>query len=102
MIFGVITRVPDPEKDDGNLAAALVYKLPPQMRMAVLLNGRAQVFELGEILVLDDEYGREVSGRGRKPSKWDVDCESFSNIEAAVERALAVMNADTSASISDE
>lgn len=90
MTFGVITRVPDPEKDDGNLASALVYRLPAEARMAVMLRGRVPVFDLGEILVLD-ENDREISGRGRKPSKWEVDCEYFDNIEAAITRARAVM-----------
>lgn len=93
MIFGVITRTPDPEKEDGNLASAIVYRLPPELRMAVMIHGRAPVFTIGEILVLDSESGREISGAGRKPSKWDVDCEHFTEINAAIARAQDVMAA---------
>ena len=47
---------------------------------------RAPVFVLGEILVLDTN-GREVSGHGRKPSKWGVPVEMFPDIASAVARA---------------
>ena len=51
---------------------------------------RSPIFHVGEILVLDSEYGREVAGCGRKPSKWDVGVEYFDNIERAIERAIEV------------
>ena len=85
----VVTRVPDPETDDGNLAAAIVYRLPSEVRVPVLLRGRVPVFHLGEILILD-ESGREVGGLGRKPSKWDVALQYFPTIEEAVEKSRAV------------
>ena len=46
------------------------------------------VFVLGEIMVLSG--GRELSGRGRKPIKWGVECEVFDTIEEAEARAIAV------------
>lgn len=101
--FGVITRVPDPP--DGNLAAILdlfyvprpqearpehgyreqVERLPPTVALAL----RAPVFDLGEVLVLNSD-GREIVGRGRKPSKWDVDCETYADVTAAVIRSWQV------------
>jgi hypothetical protein len=53
------------------------------------LNLRAPVFVLGEVLVLDGD-GREVAGRGRKPDKWDVDCERFDSIDDAIARARSL------------
>ena len=49
------------------------------------------VFELGEILIIDDTYGREISGRQRKPSKWFVETETFTDIDKACKRACEVM-----------
>jgi len=88
--IAVITRVPDPETDDGNLAAALVYRLPSQLRLACVLQGRTPVFHLGEILILDGN-GREVVGLGRKPSKWDVGYQTFAALDEAIVRAQEVM-----------
>lgn len=58
-----------------------------------VLHVRLPVFELGEIVILDSEHGREVAGRGRKPSKWFVECEHFSSLKMAVERAKQVLDA---------
>jgi len=46
------------------------------------------VFTLGEILVIGTN-GRTIPD-GRKPSKWDVNCEYFNDIEDAVKRAIEV------------
>ncbi len=48
------------------------------------------VFELGEIMVLN-EYGREISGRQRKPGKWYVDYKEFDDIKKAIRCARDVM-----------
>lgn len=50
-----------------------------------------QAFVQGELLVVDD-YGREVSGKGRKPSKWDVEYELFDfvDLDKAVQRSIEV------------
>lgn len=97
MNFGVITRVATPPKG-GNLAMAQLYvKTGPESEAndflgdwthhtVATLSMRTPVFCVGEILILDGD-GREVAGRGRKPSKWDVDVEHFDSLEDAVERA---------------
>jgi hypothetical protein len=43
---------------------------------------RQQVFEVGEILILD-ESGREVGFPGRKPEKWDVRIKYVQSFEQA-------------------
>ena len=87
--IAVITEVPDPEKDDGNLAAPMCYGEDKSLRLAALMHLRVEVFSVGEILILDAS-GREVSGYGRKPSKWDVQTEYFETLEEAVNRAVEV------------
>lgn len=44
-------------------------------------------FQRGELIVLNDEYGREPFGEGRKPSKWDVATYQTQDFERA--RALS-------------
>ena len=105
--FGVITAVPgmgkpealtDPTVDwEGNLAlqvplftaTGMVGDKPRIIQGIEAMAFRAPVFDIGEILVLDLD-GREIGGRGRKPSKWDVKCEVFDDIEKAIERAREV------------
>ena len=48
------------------------------------------VFKLGEILVMDCNSDRTIPD-GRKPSKWDVEYETFNDIESAVKRAIEVV-----------
>ena len=48
------------------------------------------VFKLGEILIMDHEYGRTIPD-GRKPSKWDVQYECFDNIDDAITKAKEVV-----------
>lgn len=107
MRFGVITKVCDPETG-GNLASGLgrVY-LDPQAKGGGyddphLPVGKAlgqpmldlylqyTVFTVGELLVLDHNDRDQM---GRKPSKWDVTCEEFDNIEDAIECARQVAEA---------
>lgn len=92
MRFGVITEVGDPESG-FNMAV-------PMGELYISTNGlecrrvggieqmafRVPVFTLGEILILNND-GREIAGRGRKPSKWLVVCEEFETLEEAVARA---------------
>lgn len=61
-----------------------------QVLVGVLLNARRPVFDLGEVLLLDDSTGREVDGPGRKPSKWFVTTEEFDTLDAAIERSREV------------
>jgi hypothetical protein len=56
-----------------------------------LIWAKLPVFDLGEILILDSPYGREVCGRGRKPSKWFVEFEHFTKLEYAVKRSQALI-----------
>lgn len=103
--FGVITKIPS-YKEGGNLYSSLMVNEEKQedgfesyrelndededvesRDNANFIWARRPTFELGEILILDGEYGREVCGKGRKPSKWAVECMYFSDLETAVERA---------------
>jgi hypothetical protein len=49
-------------------------------------------FEIGEILVIDKDYGREKFGDGRKPSKWAVETEEFDSFAEAVKRRNEVLS----------
>lgn len=95
MKFGVITRVPplpaqgESTKDHGNLATVFCLGLSPELAFHVMVNGRVPVFILGEVLLLD-ENGREMFGKGRKPSKWDVDCQEFDSIDQALACATGI------------
>jgi hypothetical protein len=73
IIEQLYTDVDDPAEED--------YKRMTRVRLSV--------FALGEILILN-EYGREVSGHERKPSKWRVKYEEFDNVEDAIKRAQAI------------
>ncbi len=93
MEYAVITSTPSPLKL-GNMATGLgqvFITLDGHITYERLgiesMNFGLEVFHVGEILILDDA-GREVAGRGRKPSKWDVDIETFQVLEEAVECAL--------------
>jgi hypothetical protein len=97
-VFAVITKVPDIESGEtGNLAMAWplfteennTAKLLPTTASFGLLS---PVFDQGEIIVVDDEYGREIGGAGRNPSKWFVECEYFDDVEAAIARSREVMS----------
>jgi hypothetical protein len=108
MRFGVITKVCDPTSG-GNLctAAGQVFLDPqakggsfddPHLSLGEALGQRmlelyvqVPVFTVGELLVLD---GNDRDQMGRKPSKWDVTCEEFNDIESAAARARAVADGD--------
>lgn len=104
--FCVITKVPDPQKGEGgNMACPMgelcravpgdVMKVEP-ISPLITLELRSPVFTAGEVLILDSECGREVCGLERKPSKWDVEVEHFTDIGKAVERARAIPSASYS------
>jgi len=48
------------------------------------------VFNIGEILIVDPYFEREIIGHGRKPSKWGVEYEIFNSneLEKAIKCAL--------------
>ena len=106
-IFAVITKVPKPK--DGNVYDAVMVKDWDEFnkeqiyRMAVeedfdktndYINAHIPVFTLGEILILDGPYGREIAGMRRKPSKWFVEVEEFSHLDDAIEKAQEVLKED--------
>ena len=99
--FCVITKVPDPETDSGNLAAAILHwdkehtaNVPEKdlntVKMFTLMAARMEVFTLGEILIVNED-GRETFGNGRKPSKWFIEHETFDTIDEAIIRANQVV-----------
>lgn len=101
-VFCVIVKVPEPSTG-GNLASSMgdlwveVPKKNPddddvfeQVDALSALHVYTPVFTLGEILVLDEEDGREVGGMGRAPRKWFVEVEHYDDINKAVRRARAV------------
>lgn len=103
MKIAVVTRT-GPSDTGSNLAVAMdlwqedgpptrydpigTWKPAPAM---LQLSLRSRVFIPGEILVLDDG-GREIGGRGRAPGKWDVSLEYFDTLEAAAARAAEVLD----------
>lgn len=99
IVFGVITKIPE-EHEEGNLCDRLVEAHEIRADMSFPRGQyvhfpesfviKDQVFTLGEILVLN-EYGREISGHGRKPGKWFVEYEEFKNINDAIRCAKEVM-----------
>ena len=102
-IFGVITKVPpEDDLDGGNFASAMPLYFRTREEKIVssvtffgvgAMSVLAPVFTLGEILVLN-ESGREIAGHGRKPSKWSVTCEHFSDLNDAIKRAKEVSDPD--------
>lgn len=96
-VYAVITEVPNPDEHSGNLCSPMLYwkipegaAFPDEMKLIAVVYGRIEVFIRGEVLVLDGHMGREVSGKGRKPSKWAVEVEHFDDIEDAIKKAKEV------------
>lgn len=69
---------------NGDLKENLFYlpigEYSPTVRT---LRVKLPVFEHGEILLLN-RIGREISGRGRKPSKWNTKCAYFYTLRSAL------------------
>jgi hypothetical protein len=59
-----------------------------------LYEGKAPAFEVGEILMVDPDFGRELSGRGRKPTRWDIGTETFpaKSLNKAYKCSVAAIN----------
>jgi phage-related protein len=104
--FAVITKVPkvrEGNEYDQILVQGydkdneeVIYHLPKEgveyrMVDTKFVNAKLPVFHLGEVLILDGEYGREMAGLSRKPSKWSVEVEHFDNLEEAIDRAHIVL-----------
>jgi hypothetical protein len=96
--FAVITKIPKVREgnehdqilvegwDENN--EEVIYHLPKEdekysMIETKYVNAKLPVFRSGEILILDNN-GREVTGMGRKPSKWSVEVEEFINLNDAI------------------
>jgi hypothetical protein len=89
--------VVDPPGDNSELFLAALQQREQSPGSSVvdlskrqLLLCNTPVFRLGEILVIDPRNDRSIPD-GRKPSKWDVGCEYFSDINKAVNRAKEVV-----------
>lgn len=54
------------------------------------INYQANVFEPGEIFPVSKDFGREMCGRGRKPSKWDIGYVLFNSRDYKKAIALAI------------
>lgn len=90
MQIAVVTKIPDAEKEGGNLYSPTLYVLdgggPHPFGVHITLGIDDKIancpqagienFALGEILILDNQ-GREIGGNGRKPGKWAVEIEMF-------------------------
>lgn len=96
--FYVITKVPG-LSEQGNMAHEFMYDgwdYSNDCKISViglsdtlkpLGECKVPVFEEGEIVICNAEYGREVCYPGRKPTKWDVEYEVFDNLDDAVKRS---------------
>lgn len=51
------------------------------------INVRIPAFELGEIVIVDLDTGREIDGAQRKPSKWVLEYEEVETLEEAIKIA---------------
>ena len=93
--FLVISWVPNPEEGgDGNLYNGwIAWEKQSDGTYKRTLPGFGgtffrENFTVGEVLIVDKAHGREITGLGRKPSKWHVEYVVFDNIKDAVEKAL--------------
>lgn len=90
-IAGSNIIVDPPEKEEKLFVDALTRKpeatIDLTKRQIVLCN--TPVFRWGEIMIIGD-CDRTIPD-GRKPSKWDVGCEYFNDIEDAIKRAKEVV-----------
>ena len=99
-MYGVVTKI---SEGDGNKCDRSIE--PNELRWDLmrgykwinipeksLIFFRQNVFELGEILILDRDSEREIGGRGRKPSGWDIEFEKFKNVTDAIKKSLEVLD----------
>jgi len=89
-VAGANIVVNPPEFDESMFGDALVRKGGDKIDLTKkqMVFCLVPVFGLGEILIIDSN-GRTIPD-GRKPGKWDVECEYFDTIEDAVKRAKEV------------
>ena len=104
-LFCVITKIPS-EYEQGNWYDHVVeakdirldfIRREDFVNFPEMFGIRMPVFEVVEILIVEPDYKREIGYPGRKPGKWNVDCEYFDTAEKAIKRAVEVMNPKTEA-----
>ena len=66
-------------------------ELPKGLARKRMVHVKLPAFTLGEILIVDGRYGRELDGDGRAPRKWGVEYRMFRKVERAVACSQAVM-----------
>jgi|WetSurMetagenome_2_1015567.scaffolds.fasta_scaffold887823_2 hypothetical protein len=90
-IAGSNIIVNPPHFDEKLFAEAIMFRDQTTIDLAKkqMLFCNTPVFTLGEILIIGSN-DRTIPD-GRKPSKWDVGCEYFSDIESAIKRAKEVV-----------
>ena len=111
MKIQVITKIPNPDTNDGNLYNdTMVFDIDKTNKCPTLrpigdndyyvnkINNRLSVkleaFQLGELIIVDDE-GREIGGLQRKVYKWpDVRYKEFEmkDIDKAVKLSDKISN----------
>lgn len=67
-----------------------------KMDMKLWRGVKQECFRLGEIIIVDDESGREIEWPwgGRAPRKWDVEWREFDDIQKAVRYSKKVSPKD--------
>lgn len=75
-------------REIGNRYNPILYDKDGGVNLRGMIDTYMPTFEVSEILIIDNDTGREVGGLQRKPSKWDVELEYFDRIGDAVKRAL--------------
>lgn len=103
-MFAVITAVQVDDMsnmyDDIGYTAKDEYKdpvvvvpdtMPKGLARKRMVRVKLPAFTLGEILIVDSRYGRELDGIGRAPRKWGVTYRMFRKVDRAVACSQAVM-----------
>ena len=106
----VITKIPDPKKQGGNLCDEQfvldIDKMNKDVRLRPFgkdedgrivthLPVKLEVFHLGEIIIVD-EKGREIGGWFRKAEKWHIEYKEFEmqDMEKAIKLSRKIMGVD--------
>lgn len=88
--FVVVTDIA-PRGARATALGRLFYTSGRPVEVNIQLGMEIPVFTLGEILICDPTTGREIAGVQRKPSKWFIETEWFSNLDEAIHRARIIM-----------
>ena len=86
MIYQVVVRI-DPR--DLAMSDTIYDTTGTPLPFKQVFEFRQQVFTLGEVIICDED-GREIVGKGRKAYKWYVEVEEFLLLSEAVRRARKV------------